>query len=90
MTALELTHIDGDPGDSAGGPRELTYSSVLKLIRQCQHLLRAVCIFLLLGQLLQDLAAGQGCSNTVLALGHRGTVRTWGITRFTHPVSSKL
>lgn len=59
-------------------PRRLTYSSVLKLICQCQHLLRAVCIFLLLGQLLQDLATGQCCGSTVLTLEHKDTVRIWG------------
>lgn len=76
----------GRHGDSAGSPRRvphpppwrLTDSSVLKLIRECQHLLRAVCIFLLLGQLLQDFAAGQCCRCTVLALGYKDTVRTWG------------
>lgn len=59
-------------------PQRLTYRSVLKLIRQCQHLLRAVRVFLLLGQLLQDLATGQCRGSTVLALGHKDTVRTRG------------
>ena len=53
-------------------PSELTDGPVLILVSERQHLLGAVCVLLLLGELLEDLAAGQGRGNAVLALGPRG------------------
>lgn len=61
-------------------PRELTDGSLLVLVSERQHLLQAVGVLLLPGQLLQDLAAGQGCRDAVLALGtERSHVRTWPV-----------
>lgn len=81
---MGLRPRDGDPSDSMHDRAmacslclaELTDGSVLTLLCQRQHLLRAVRVLLLLGQLLQDLAAGQGRCDAVLALGTGGaTVR---------------
>lgn len=63
-----VTHEEPGPGLRLW-PQKLTNGSLFILVREHQHLLQAVRVLLLFGQLLQDLAAGQGCRDAVLALG---------------------
>ena len=66
-----VTHEEPGPGQRLQ-PQKLTNGSLFILIREHQHLLQTVRVLLLFGQLLQDLAAGQGCRDAVLALGIPG------------------